>query len=127
MASYEEMRELCVQACEAMAVLYDTREAPRHARIQDHAQIQPKTAGEQNFPLRMLKMQCPRCIGDVRLSYEERTFTYSWPAVINDYFYRLYIKEIRKLEQNKLIFCEHSICMEKVVELDDLDRFWNHV
>ncbi|KAK6841024.1 hypothetical protein PG987_001884 [Apiospora arundinis] len=127
MPSYEEMKELCVQACETMAVLCHRRETPRRARIQDRAQIQAKTTGDQTFPLLMLKTQCPRCIGDGRLSYEERTFTYSRPAVMNDHFDRTHVKEIKELEQDKLIFCEHPVCMEKGVKLDNLDRFRNHV
>ncbi|KAK8076087.1 hypothetical protein PG994_003359 [Apiospora phragmitis] len=123
MPSYEEMRELCVRACEAMVVLCHRREMPRRARIQDRAQIQPTTTKEQAFPLLMQKTQCPRCISDGRLSYEERTFTYSRPAVMNDHFQRVHVKEIRELEQDKLIFCEHPsrrlyLCTPKPIDFD---------
>ncbi|KAK7959755.1 uncharacterized protein PG986_004609 [Apiospora aurea] len=130
--TFEDMLESCIHAVDVMFRLCQKRETPRRTRIHKRAQVQPNITDATPpdphiFPLLMLKTQCPRCIGDGRLSYQERTFTYSRPAVMNDHFERAHVKEIRDLEQDRLIFCEHPTCVEEGVKLDDLDHFRNHV
>ncbi|KAK8000474.1 FluG domain-containing protein [Apiospora arundinis] len=132
LSAFEDMRDTCIHAVEVMFRLCQKRETPRRNHIHKRAQVQPNVIGPSPsdhplFPLLMLKTQCPRCIGDERLSYQERTFTYSRPAVMNDHFERAHVKEIRDLEQDKLIFCEHPTCVEEGVKLDNLDHFRNHV
>lgn len=130
--TFEDMREACLHSVDVMFRLCQKRETPRRTHIQKRVQAQPRMNDPNPperplFPLLMLKTQCPRCIGDGRLSYEERTFAYSRPAVMNDHFERAHVKEIRDLEPDKLIFCEHPTCVEEGVKLDDLDHFRNHV
>ncbi|KAK6859008.1 hypothetical protein PG995_004861 [Apiospora arundinis] len=132
LSAFEDMRDTCIHAVEVMFRLCQKRETPRRNHIHKRAQVQPNVIGPSPpdhplSPLLMLKTQCPRCIGDERLSYQERSFTYSRPAVMNDHFERAHVKEIRDLEQDKLIFCEHPTCVEEGVKLDDLDHFRNHV
>ncbi|KAK7967629.1 FluG domain-containing protein [Apiospora aurea] len=130
--NFEDMLESCIHAVDVMFRLCQKRETPRRTRIHKRAQVQPNITDatpldRHIFPLLMLKTQCPRCIGDGRLSYQERTFTYSRPAVMNDHFERAHVRKIRDLEHDKLIFCEHPTCVEEGVKLDDLDHFRNHV
>ncbi|KAK8029468.1 FluG domain-containing protein [Apiospora rasikravindrae] len=130
--TFEDMLESCIHAVDVMFRLCQKRETPRRTRIHKRAQVQPNITDATPpdphiFPLLMLKTQCPRCIGDGRLSYQERTFTYSRPAVMNDHFERAHVREIRDLEHDKLIFCEHPTCVEEGVKLDDFDHFRNHV
>ncbi|ORY67755.1 uncharacterized protein BCR38DRAFT_337813, partial [Pseudomassariella vexata] len=48
---------------------------------------------------------------DNRLSYKERTFTYSLPAVVNNHFERTHFSGIKELEQDRFIFWEHLKCI----------------
>lgn len=75
----------------------------------------------------MLKTQCPRCIGDNRLSREERTFKYSRPAIINNHFNRAHLLDIQLLEKDKLIFYKYPLYVEKGVKLGTVDEFRNHI
>ncbi|ORY59924.1 uncharacterized protein BCR38DRAFT_350638 [Pseudomassariella vexata] len=75
----------------------------------------------------MLKTQCPRCIGDGRLPYEERTFAYSRPAVMNDHFERAHLADIKVRKHDNLIFYEHLKCIEDGIKLSNIDHLRNHV
>ena len=66
------------------------------------------------------------CIGDERLSYEERTFSYCPVAVMNDHFDRQHLKELEQLEHENLVFCEHPKGKKEGVKLVHLDHFRNH-
>ncbi|KAK7906344.1 hypothetical protein PG985_016350 [Apiospora marii] len=95
------------------------------------AQVQPNITDATPpdphiFPLLMLKTQCPRCIGDGRLSYQERTFTYSRPAVMT-IISSAHMSRRSETPSKQTIFCEHPTCVEEGVKLDDLDHFRNHV
>ncbi|KAH7146947.1 hypothetical protein B0J13DRAFT_595275 [Dactylonectria estremocensis] len=65
------------------------------------------------FPLLMYAAQCPDCIGDERLSCEERAFTYCRPTVINDHFDDYYLVARERAEQcNEMIRCKHPKCKD---------------
>lgn len=72
----------------------------------------------------MHKTQCPRCIGDGRLSYEERTFEYCRPAVMYDRFNKKHAKQLNSAKQ---IVCSHPKCLEEALEFEHLDHFKNPV
>ena len=72
-----------------------------------------ESPGPDPFPLLMDRKQCPRCIGDEKLSYEERTFKYCRPAVMYDHFDR---KHARQLGGVKQISCNHPKCKEEALE-----------
>lgn len=75
----------------------------------------------------MLATQCPRCIGDVHLSYEERTFQYGRPATRNRHFNKKHLKELHSLKQKELPLCTHPECVKGGVKLVDVNHFLNHV
>jgi hypothetical protein len=80
--------------------------------------------GPDTFPLLMQRTQCPRCIGDEGLSYEERTFQYCRPAVMSDYFDRAYAKHISVAKQ---MVYNHPKCKGGALKFEHLDHFKNHV
>ena len=53
-----------------------------------------------------------------RQSYEEKTFSYCRPAVINDHFDREHLREVEEWERDHLISCK---CKEEGVKLAHLD------
>ncbi|KAK3934986.1 FluG domain-containing protein [Diplogelasinospora grovesii] len=115
-----ELAEILVSA-ELMTALDYKREMAKRKRILQRAHaddfVKEKSPRPDPFPLLMRKTQCPRCIGDERQSYEERTFSCR-PA---------HLKEIEERERNNLIFCDHPKCREDGVKLKHLDHFRNHV
>ena len=99
----------------------------RQREIQAGKPVKEESLPCNPFPLLMLKTQCPCCIGDERLSFKERTFLYCGPAVMNDHFDREHLEELKELERDKLIFCNHPKCREDGVKLKHLDHFKAHV
>ena len=72
--------------------------------------------------------QCPDCIGDERLTVEERSFRYCCNAVMNDYYDDNHLPEKEQAERNnEAIRCGNSDCKERKVKLRHLDHFWNHI
>ncbi|KAK7224037.1 hypothetical protein V2G26_012040 [Clonostachys chloroleuca] len=81
-----------------MVALCGKRETVKRNRVQQTAKaylpvkIEPleieyePSPSSDRFPLLLGAAQCPDCVGDERLSYEERTFTYCRPTVMNDHF-----------------------------------------
>jgi hypothetical protein len=75
----------------------------------------------------MKKTKCPRCVGDERQLYEERTFSYCRPAVTNHHFDREHLKEMEKMELDNLGFYDHPKCKEEGVKLEHLDHIRSHM
>ncbi|KFA50735.1 hypothetical protein S40293_10099 [Stachybotrys chartarum IBT 40293] len=85
-----------IQVIDLMVTLCDKRETVKRDRIQRQVtgsapiKIEPaepdKGLGSDLFPLLMQGTQCPDCIGDERLSPQERAFLYCRPTVMNDHF-----------------------------------------
>jgi hypothetical protein len=94
----DQIFERKIEAVNLMVALCDKRETAKRDRIQQRAkaclsikteplEIEHETLpSPDRFPLLLHAAQCPDCIGDERLSREERTFTYCRPTVMNDYF-----------------------------------------
>lgn len=128
--TFEEMQELRSHACNLMVDLCHRRETAKRVELQQRAKRQPtsqQARPEKEFPLLMLATQCPRCIGDARLSYEERVFEYGRPATRNRHFNNRHLEELQRLGQDNLIFCEHPQCVKDGVKLLDVNHFRNHV
>lgn len=127
----EELCHLRIRCVELMTALNYKRETAKRRRIQKRVQAnvleEGEFSGSDPFPLLMGKTQCPRCIGDARQSYEERTFPNCRTAVMNDHFEREHLMELEEMERENLIFCEHPKCKEEGVKLKHLDHFRNHV
>ncbi|KAI1086032.1 FluG domain-containing protein, partial [Rostrohypoxylon terebratum] len=125
----DKLMELRIQAADLMVTLCHKRETTRYKRIRQKEKagvVEVESApSPEAFPLLMQKTQCPRCIGDERLSYQERVFTYSRPAVMNDHFERQHLKNMQ--EGNDRISCHHPKCREEGVILTNVDHFRNHV
>lgn len=125
-----------IEAINLMVALCDKRETVRRDRTQHKitasATIETQL-GELDmglvvdpFPLLMHGAQCPDCIGDERLSLQERSFMYCRSTVMNDHFDRQHLIGREQAEQNgEKIRCEHPKCRN--LKLESLDAFRCHV
>ncbi|KAK2469504.1 hypothetical protein H9L39_18775 [Fusarium oxysporum f. sp. albedinis] len=96
----DQVLEQRIEAIQLMVALYDKRETVKRHRVQQnvrtqaqpHIKPEPSEADSEpehnlnQFPLLMQPGQCLDCIGDERLSLEERAFSYCRPTVRNDHF-----------------------------------------
>lgn len=73
----------------------------------------------------MQKIQYPYYISNKSILMLKRTFSYSRPAKINNYFDYKYLRELKK--RNSQITCEHLKCKELGLKLESLNHFRNHV
>ncbi|KAK4108882.1 hypothetical protein N656DRAFT_792137 [Canariomyces notabilis] len=121
--SSAELLELRIQAAELMVALCDKRETRKRDRIRRRVRadgaVKEESPGPDPFPLLMSKKQCPRCIGDKTLSYEERTFEYCRPAVMYDHFDRKHAQDLNP--------CNHPKCVGCALKFKHLNHFKNHV
>ncbi|KAL8398621.1 hypothetical protein RB596_005954 [Gaeumannomyces avenae] len=132
--SDDEILHHRIEVIDLMVSLCNKRETRRRAHTRQRRQIESPIKQESPdpepepdpFPLLMDPSQCPDCIGDGRLSTEERTFKFCRPAIRNDHFDDQHL-EARKLAQGRgdPIRCEHPKCVD--VKLKTLDHFRNHV
>ncbi|KAI3339677.1 FluG domain-containing protein [Ustulina deusta] len=123
-----------IEVIDLMVDLCDKRETVKRDRIQHRAKACPpiKTEpvetelGPDDFPLLMHAAQCPDCIGDERLSLEERAFTYCRPNVMNDHFDSQHLVRREQAEQSgDKIRCEHPKC--RSLKFKHIDGFRCHV
>ncbi|CRK29684.1 hypothetical protein BN1723_015696 [Verticillium longisporum] len=126
------IHQLRIEAIDTMVALCDRRETIKRDRLRNRPQIDIPIKQETSepardiFPLLMDPTQCPSCIGDERLSREERTFKYCRPVVRNDHFDDHHLAERELAEQRgELIRCDHRRCRKE--KLQHLDHFRNHV
>jgi hypothetical protein len=119
---------LRIQAGELMSILCGKRDTVKRERIRQRApanvMVKEESPGPDTFPLLMQRTQCPRCIGDESLSYEERTFQYCRPAVMYDHFDRAHAKHMSAVKQ---IVCNHPKCKGGTLKFEHLNHFKNHV
>jgi len=76
-----------------------------------------------DFPLVCQKTQCIICIGNERLSYEERTRTFPRVSHMMDHVEKLHL---RKQPAGQRI-CDHPVCKAKGLVLNSVMHFKNHV
>lgn len=95
--SSTELLELRIQVTELQVVLWHKRERAKRGRVRRRSPadvvVKEESPPPDPFPPLMQKTQCPPCIGDGGMSYEERTFKYYRPAVMNDHFDREHVKD----------------------------------
>ncbi|KAK3933883.1 FluG domain-containing protein [Diplogelasinospora grovesii] len=119
---------LRIRAGELMSILCGKRETVKRERIRQRApadvMVKEESPGPDTFPLLMQRTQCPRYIGDESLSYEERTFQYCRPAVMNDHFDRAHARHMGDAKQ---IVCSHSKCKGEALKFEHLGHFKNYV
>ncbi|KAK3692968.1 hypothetical protein B0T22DRAFT_495937 [Podospora appendiculata] len=90
--------EVRIHAGELMSALCEKRETAKRHRVGQTAPtgiVKTESPEPDVFPLLMQRSQCPHCIGDERLTYEERTFKYSRPTVMYDHFDREHAKPLK--------------------------------
>jgi hypothetical protein len=113
--SSKMLLKLRIEAADLMVALCDKRETVKQGPRR-------RTAPPSDlFPLLMDKRQCPRCIGDEELSYEERTFKYCRPSVMYDHFDREHAQQLRTQ-----ISCNHLKCKGEA-PFQHLNHFKGHV
>ena len=78
------------------------------------------------FPCRMDKFQCPGCIGDGRLSYEERTFRYTRTSSRNKHFDSQHLPSLTGLLARDLLTCAHPKCTRIVRKFRNMDEYKTH-
>ncbi|GKU11529.1 unnamed protein product [Fusarium langsethiae] len=140
----DQVLEQRIEAIQLMVALCDKRETIKRHRVQQnartppHIKTEPSEAGSEpepslnQFPLLMQAGQCPDCIGDERLSLEERTFTYCRPTVRNDHFDDQHLVEReRALQRGERMVCTHPACrvqnQGQDLEFHNMDHFRVHV
>ncbi|KAM0271864.1 hypothetical protein ACHAQH_008964 [Verticillium albo-atrum] len=130
--SETEIHQLRIEAIDTMVALCDRRETVKRDHIRNRPQtdipIKQETSEPErdDFPLLMDPTQCPSCIGDQRLSCEQRTFKYCRPVVRNDHFDDHHLEERERAEQRgEPIRCDHPKCRNE--KFQHLDHFRSHV
>ncbi len=127
----EEFCQLYIWAVEFMIVLNYKRETVKrkciHQRIQVGVLTKEEFPGLDLYSLFIDKIQYLCYIEDERQSYEEQTFLYCRMVMMNDHFDCKYLKKIKELEYNNLIFYDYLRCKEEGVKLKHLDHFRNHI
>jgi hypothetical protein len=134
----DQILQCRIEAIDLMVALCDKRETVKRDRVQLRVSPErpikaesPGVDGEvapspDPFPLLMQATQCPDCIGDERLSINERTFPYCRPAVMNDHFDDHHLARREQAEkQRQAIKCEHPKCRD--IDFQHLDHFRSHV
>ncbi|KAI1026560.1 hypothetical protein LB503_013368 [Fusarium chuoi] len=142
----DQVLEQRIEAIQLMVSLCDKRETVKRHRVQQnvraqaqpHIKTEPSEAGSEpepslnQFPLLMQPGQCPDCIGDERLSLEERAFSYCRPTVRNDHFDDQHlIDRERALQRGEKMVCTHPACRTQNrgqnLEFHNMDHFRAHV
>ncbi|GKU10200.1 unnamed protein product [Fusarium langsethiae] len=143
--SEDQVLEQRIEAIQLMVSLCDKRETVKRHRVQQnvraqaqpHIKTEPSEAGSEpepsldQFPLLMQPGQCPDCIGDERLSLEERAFSYCRPTVRNDHFDDQHlIDRERALQRGEKMVCTHPACRTQNrgqnLEFHNMDHFRAH-
>ena len=136
-----EIFDLRIETNDLMVALCGKRETVKRNRIQRTFQTALSVKEESplpvadepvpdpapdSFPLLLNPKQCPDCIGDERLTLEERTFQYCRPTVRNDHFDDRHLEEREHAElHGEPIRCYHPECRDR--KFQHLDHFRNHV
>ncbi|KAH8797870.1 FluG domain-containing protein [Xylogone sp. PMI_703] len=107
-----------------------TRQPRRSLAVSEHPIKQespcptPQSQREQ-FPLICKKTQCILCLGDTRLSYEERTRTFSRVSHMMTHVQNVH--HLDRMVANTPVICVHPVCISCNVVLENKDDFKNHV
>ncbi|RKL20511.1 hypothetical protein BFJ72_g15059 [Fusarium proliferatum] len=142
----DQVLEQRIEAIQLMVALCDKRETVKRHRVQQnvrtqaqpHIKTEPSEADSEpehnlnQFPILMQPGQCPDCIGDERLSLEERAFSYCRPTVRNDHFDDQHlIDRERALQRGEKMVCTHPACRSQNqgqnLEFHNMDHFRAHV
>lgn len=78
------------------------------------------------FLCRMNKFQCPECISDGRLVYEERTFRYTRTSSRNKHFDSQHLPSLTGPLTQNLLTCAHLKCIKMVSKFRNVDEYKAH-
>jgi uncharacterized protein DUF3435 len=129
--SSKKLLELRIEAADLMVALCNKQETIKRGE-RPHIRQRPHVASLEidpidPFPLIMNKAQCPDCIGNERLSMQERTFVYCRPAVRNDHWDREHLQGKQcAAQRGHMVSCDHPKCKGKV-RLEHVNHYRNHV
>ena len=124
-------RDIIAQRGSVEMVLKDSSKSSRSASI-DMDAIPTKPAVDDAaliddpFPCRMDKFQCTECIGDGRLSYDERTFRYTRTSSRNKHFDSQHLPSLTRLLAQDLLACAHPKCTKMVHKFRNMDEYKTH-
>ena len=135
----KELSSLRVEAIDLMVSLCDKKETARSSQRRPEQEEEVFIKGESvepdvnsdsveadPFPLLLNPTQCPDCIGDGRLSVEERTFRWCRPTVRNDHFDDRHLPEREAVKKSGgSILCRHAKCLG--ITFKHMDHFRKHV
>ncbi|RFU28318.1 hypothetical protein B7463_g8023, partial [Scytalidium lignicola] len=79
----------------------------------------------ERFPLICKKTQCILCLGDTRLSYKERTRTFSRMLHMMTHVEKVH--RLGLIPACQPIICVHPVCMAREVVLNNKENFKHHV
>ncbi|CVL00274.1 uncharacterized protein FMAN_09780 [Fusarium mangiferae] len=133
----DQVLEQRIEAIQLMVSLHRVQQNVR-AQAQPHIKTEPSEADSEpepslnQFPLLMQVGQCPDCIGDERLSLEERALSYCRPTVRNDHFDDQHlIERERALQRGENMVCTHPACRTQNrgqnLEFHNMDHLRAHV
>lgn len=139
--SDEEMARLSIEVVDLYVALCGKKETTKRKRAKPSVDLDPPVASKRikfevdpdvefkpspaPFPLLIHPNQCPECIGDERMSVEERTFQYCRPQKRNDHFDDNHLEAKEHAERlGQPIVCSDKRC--KDVKLHTVNHFRNH-
>ncbi|KZL63688.1 FluG domain-containing protein [Colletotrichum tofieldiae] len=131
--THDKVMKFRVEAIDLMVTLFDKRETVRRDRTRADCRPQPHTEQQPQpkpIPLILDRNQCPDCVGDERLTVEERTFKYCRPTVRNDHFDDQHLVEREcAVRRGDVIRCNHPQCRDdpRLQRMETLDAFRNHM
>lgn len=79
----------------------------------------------EEFPLICKKTQCILCLGDTRVSYEQRTRTFSRVSHMMTHVQNVHHLDL--LPTNQPVICVHPACVASEIVLENKEYFKNHV
>lgn len=139
--SDEALTKLSIEVVDLYVALCGKKETVKRKRLRPPTDVEPRMTSKpiklepelrpeperDPFPLLLGAAQCPDCIGDERLTVEERAFSYCRPTKRNDHFDDHHLEDKERAEQRgEPIECKHPKCKGNV-KLHSLDHFRNHV
>jgi hypothetical protein len=139
--SDEAMTKLSIEAVDLYVALCGKKETVKRKRLRPPTDVEPPMTSKliglepelepkpepDLFPLLLGAAQCPDCIGDERLTEEERAFSYCRPTKRNDHFDDHHLEDKEQAEQRgEPIECKHPKCKGNV-KLRSVDHFRNHI
>lgn len=123
----EETVSRRVRAIDLIVALCSRREDPRPKQRLTQVSlvlVKEESPEVEPFPLVCAKTQCPICIGNERLTFKERTFSYSRASDMARHVERAHLRD---LPVNQRIDCRHPMCKASGLVLDSIMHFKNHV